>query len=199
MATNGANTEGRALELLGKGLSTSVVASALGVTDATVSQFLAVPEFAAEVQSLRFASLQESTELDDTYTSMESKLLTKLENSMAFISKPRDILSAITVMNSAKRRGQTDPEQANADNKVAQLSIPAVISQKFTVNVFNQVTEVTDAQGKNSELVTIDSSSLSRAVSASKADKLRTLEHLPQERLGESSSSESEVTLAATL
>jgi len=156
-------TEERALELLGQGLSTGVVASALGVTDSAISQLLADENFASDVQKLRFDSLQKSTQLDSTYTDIEEKLLETLEESLPLINKPRDILSAINVINGAKRRGLDSPDSGALEAKVVQLTVPAVLQQKFVVNIANQVTEVQGDQ-INQTLVTATAGDLDELV-----------------------------------
>jgi len=156
-------TEERALELLGQGLSTGVVASALGVTDSAISQLLADENFASDVQKLRFDSLQKSTQLDSTYTDIEGKLLETLEENLPLINKPRDILSAINVINGAKRRGLDSPDSGALEAKVVQLTIPAVLQQKFVVNIANQVTEVQGDQ-INQTLVTATAGDLDELV-----------------------------------
>ena len=156
-------TEERALELLGQGLSTGVVASALGVTDSAISQLLADENFASDVQKLRFDSLQKSTQLDSTYTDIEGKLLETLEENLPLINKPRDILSAINVINGAKRRGLDSPDSGALEAKVVQLTIPAALQQKFVVNIANQVTEVQGDQ-INQTLVTATAGDLDELV-----------------------------------
>ena len=57
-------TEEKALDLLGKGIANEIVASALGVTPARITQLLADENFAAEVQKRRFLNLQKNTMRD---------------------------------------------------------------------------------------------------------------------------------------
>ena len=182
-------TRDRALQLLGQGLGTSVVASALGVTDARVSQLLAEQGFAADVQKLRFDSLQKSTSLDASYTDLEEILLGKLEDVIPLINKPRDLLQALTAVNGAKRRGQDSPDSASMSAKVVQLSLPPALQQKFITNVFNQVVEVKDGQGNANSLVTVDSQSLTRFLE-SQAGSAKELSNA--EGSSESSASEAE-------
>ena len=187
-------TRDRALQLLGQGLGTSVVASALGVTDARVSQLLAEQGFADEVQKLRFDSLQKSTSLDSSYTDLEETLLQKLENVIPLINKPRDLLQAINVVNGAKRRGQDSPDSASMSAKVVQLSLPPSLQQKFITNVFNQVVEVKDGQGNANSLVTVDSQSLTRVLEQQEAAK-----ELPASEGSEESSVSEEADAGALL
>lgn len=160
MAHDRSGTEEKALALLGQGHSASVVSSALGVTDSRVSQMLAAPGFAAEVQRLRVASLQKSTELDSSYNGLEGKLLEKLEKVLPLITRPRDILQAITAINSAKRRGATTTDTDTPQAKVVSLTLPTTIQQKFVTNTYHQVVEVRDDSGEAQTLVTASSGSL---------------------------------------
>jgi hypothetical protein len=160
MAHDRSGNEEKALALLGQGHSASVVSSALGVTDSRVSQMLAAPGFAAEVQRLRVASLQKSTELDSSYNGLEGKLLEKLEKVLPLITRPRDILQAITTINSAKRRGATTTDTDIPQAKVVSLTLPTTIQQKFVTNNYHQVVEVRDDSGEAQTLVTASSGSL---------------------------------------
>lgn len=153
-------TEDRAKKLLGQGLSVSVVASTLGVTDSRISQLMADSTFAAEVQKLRFETMQQSTEIDDQYNSMEDRLLKKLDKVLPLINKPKDILQAINTINGAKRRGQAAPDSTNLAAKVVNLQLPVAIQQQFITNVNKQITEVRDGSGHSQTLVTASSGSL---------------------------------------
>lgn len=153
-------TETRALQLLGQGLSSSVVSSALGVSESRVAQLLADSEFAKEVQRLRFENLQQSTALDRKYNELEGKLLEKLEKVAPMITKPRDLLGAINTLNGAKRRGGTSVDTDALQAKVVNLTLPVSVQQKFVTNINQQITEVRDDSGNAQTLVTASSGSL---------------------------------------
>lgn len=191
----------RALDLLGQGLSTSIVASALGVTDSAISQLLSNPDFAAKVQELRVAALRKSSELDNTYNDIEDKLLDKLERVMPIINKPRDILSAIKVINGAKRRGVQSTGNEMAQAKIVQITLPQVINTSYVTNVNNQITEVQDENGQSKTLVTMQSGSLDKFAnnfSPKRLSKLTDSESSP-ERCEESSECEGASALANSL
>lgn len=133
-------TEERALKLLGSGLSNSVVASAVGVSESRISQLLADQDFRDKVAELRFASLQKHNDTDATYDSLEDKLLVHLKSALPLIAtKPMELLRAISVINGAKRRGVSAPEQLTAQQTVINLVMPVALTQKFTTNINNQV------------------------------------------------------------
>lgn len=164
MATT--STEDRALALLGQGHSPEVVASAIGVTTSRISQLVSDPEFAARVAELRFSSLVKHNTRDEKYDSLEDKLLAKMENMLEYMHKPFEVLKAIQVINAAKRRGVSAPEQITAQQVVIPLTLPTLLVQNFggtvaiggpanqniQVNANNQVIKAGEQ-----ELVTIQS------------------------------------------
>ena len=132
-------TEDRALSLLGSGVSAEQVAAALGVSASRISQLLSDTGFAAQVATLRYDSLQKHNVRDNTYDGLEDKLLTKLNSALPLLFRPTDILKAIQVVNSAKRRGQSAPEQVTNQQTIVSLVMPTQIVQQFTTNINNQV------------------------------------------------------------
>lgn len=149
-------TEERALKLLGSGIGPEVVASACGVSASRISQLLAEPEFLGKVAELRFNNLQKHNETDSTYDDIETKLLGHLKQVLPLIAmKPNELLRAISVINAAKRRGVSAPEQIVAQQTVVNLSMPITLTQKFTTNINNQV-----IQAGSQTLETIQSSAL---------------------------------------
>jgi predicted transcriptional regulator len=159
--TTGKSTsiEERALNLLGSGIQTEAVASALGVSASRVSQLLSQEEFATKVAALRYENLQAHNRRDSAYDSLEDDLLAKLKKSLPLMVKPDTILKAINIVNSAKRRGQSAPEQVTNSQRVVNLTLPTVLVHQFTVTANNQV-----ASAGDQELQTIQSSSLLRQV-----------------------------------
>lgn len=150
-------TEERALTLLGNGVGPEQVASALGVSVSRISQLLSEPEFAAQVAEKRFYNLQAHNERDSRYDSLEDSLLERLQDCLPLMMRPMEILKAIQVINAAKRRGQSAPEQITNQNTVINLVMPTQIINKFQVqtNIHNQV-----VQAGSQDLLTIQSSTL---------------------------------------
>jgi hypothetical protein len=157
----------RAAKLLGNGVEQEVVATALGVTPGYISQLLGETEFALEVSQLRLLNLENATERDGKYDTLEDKMLGRLEELEPYMTKPREVLGALQVLNRAVRRG-VKPEQApQVKQDVVVLQMPVVIQNKFVVNELNQVVavgskEVTERVGSNvlQDLTTITSKSL---------------------------------------
>lgn len=134
------SVEERALQLLGSGVSGEATAAALGVTPARISQLLSEQQFSDKVATLRYENLQKHNLRDNAYDNLEDKLLEKLESALPLMFKPSDILRAVNVVNSAKRRGQSSPDQVVNQQNIVNLVLPAIITERFTTNIDNQVT-----------------------------------------------------------
>lgn len=156
----------RALSLLGVGTSPEVVASALGVSPAYISQLLADEEFAKQVVELKFASLQKHNLTDATYDDMEAQLQKQFQAAMPLLMRPMEILKAMTLVNGMKRRGQSAPESITHQNTVVNLYMPVKVTQKFTTNVHNQVIKTGDK-----ELLTVQSSAMEKLSAARASSK----------------------------
>lgn len=157
MSTHGiaTSTEERALKLLGSGLKPETVASALGVSLSRISQLLSAEEFALKVAQLRYESLQKHNETDEDYDTLEKTLINRLKDVLPLMTRPMEILKAIQVVNAAKRRGVSSPEQIESPSKLVELTIPIQIINKFMVDSDNRVIEV-----EGQKLVTIQSGAL---------------------------------------
>lgn len=169
-------TKERAMKLLGEGVDQTVVASALGVTDGYISQLLTDESFAREVLNLRFQNLEGATDRDNRYNSLEDKFLEKLEDNMMYMVKPREILSAIAVLNKAVRRGvKHDSQPTSVKTDVVSLVLPSVIHQHFITNSFNQVVAVGSGEKKQvpalQDLTTISAKSLLQKIGQMKEVK----------------------------
>lgn len=159
------SVEERAMSLLGAGIKQEAVASALGVSPSRITQLLSDETFAAGVSKLRYDALQNHSIRDSKYDSLEDKLLVKLENSLPLMMKPESILKALSVVNGAKRRGLDSPEASGGVTNIVNLMLPAVIAEKFTVNIDNQVTKA-----GTQDLHTMSSSNLLKHVEAARVD-----------------------------
>jgi hypothetical protein len=171
------STEERAIKLLGNGLGPEQVATAIGVTPSRISQLLSDQDFAQAVAELRFQALQRHNEIDGSYDTIEEALIEKLADVLPLMLRPMEILKAIQVINGAKRRGQSAPEQITHQNTVVNLVMPTQIIQKFSINSNNQITNV-----GTQTLETIQSSSLlanAKAKALSHDTSSRTIEAAP--------------------
>lgn len=151
-------TEERACVLLGSGLPPETVAATLGVTVSRISQLLAKEDFALEVTKLRFEVLQKHNTRDLSYDQLEDKLIQKLEDLLPLMVRPLEVIRAIQVVNSAKRRGTStldSPTVGVGAGTQITLTIPTKIVNKFTLNIHNQV-----VQAGEQSLVTIQPKAL---------------------------------------
>lgn len=149
------STEQRALNLLGKGVTPSQTAAALGITESAISQLLAKDEFADAVAELRYKNLLAYSERDEKADSIEDRLLKKLNDCIPYLMRPMEIARIYQIINAAKRRGQSAPESITTAQEVVPLIMPTVITNKFTVNVNNQV-----IQAGQQPLITVQSGSM---------------------------------------
>lgn len=134
-----ANIEERAISLLGSGVTAEATAAALGVTPARISQLLAREDFSEKVTALRYENLQSHNKRDSRYDALEDKLLDKLDDALPMMYRPAEILKSIQIINAAKRRGQSSPEQVTASQHIVSLVLPTKITQQFTTNIHNQI------------------------------------------------------------
>lgn len=130
-------------QLLGQGLSTEIVASAVGCEPSYVSQLMGDEEFAAKVTSMRAASLLANTRRDDKIGDIEEKLVDRLADLVdgGLIYKARDVLHAAAVVNRMQRRGAGAPQHLHMQQTVVQLNLPAVALSKFVTTPKGEVIE----------------------------------------------------------
>ena len=168
---NLSSLEERALSLLGSGCNSESVATALGVHPSRISQLLSVGSFSKAVSELRYQALQKHNARDNAYDQLEDTLLLKMNKALPLLIKPESILRAMNIVNSAKRRGTSAPEQVTQQQNIVTLIMPAVITNKFTTNIHNQVT-----RAGQQELHTMASKDLlrnaERALASSEGDTL---------------------------
>jgi hypothetical protein len=155
--------EERAIAMLGSGIPASQVALALGLTESAVSQWFSQDSFANAVQDLKFQNLSRNTKIDDTYLDLEEQLQAKLQKVLPLMTKPRDVVMALSAINSTKRRGaQIQDPNSGKSAQIVNLSLPSVIVNQYISNSNNQIVEVRDDVGRSQSLITAASSSLDR-------------------------------------
>lgn len=150
-------TESKALTLLGQGFAPEMVATAIGVSPARISQLLSQDEFAQQVAELRYRQLASHTERDSKYDTLEDQILDRLRQSLSMVFDPMKLAKLLSVVNSAKRRGAAAPEHLTTQQTVVQLNIPTAILQQFQVNVNNQV-----VRAGQQDLITVQSANMTK-------------------------------------
>jgi len=144
VAVQSNSTIERAISLLGSGLSPEVVSSTLGVTSGYISQLMSQDEIAFKVTQLRYESLQKHNARDLGYDELEDLLLVKMKELLPLMMRPMEILRALQVLNSAKRRGQSAPEAIHQQQEVVKLILPIQVIQNFQVDIKNTVIKTGD-------------------------------------------------------
>ena len=164
MVSTTSTTEERALTLLGQGVPPTAVANALGVDISRISQLLSDPDFATRVVEKKFESLSKNNERDGYIDDIEDKLIKKLHDCLPFMTRPVEILKSFQIINAAKRRGASAPEDLTSKQTIIQLNIPQIILDKFQTNIHNQVVQV-----GHQSLVTIPSNQMIKQLEAHNA------------------------------
>lgn len=155
------NTEERVIEAMGKGLSAEKAALALGISPSTISSILSSELVSSKIQEARFTNLQKHNAQDDLADRVEQKVLKRLDETIAMEFNPVKLAGIYARVNSAKRRGQSAPESLLSSKETVSIRLPQVTINNFTTNIQNQVVQV-----GSQELVTIQSGSLLKQVSA---------------------------------
>ncbi len=140
------STRTKALEFLGKGLKPGVVSTLLGVTPATISQFLAEPEFKEAVAAILVTSQMAHSIRAERLDALEDKIITSVERSIDFFVKPADALMALKVINSLDRKVPINPINPDSiETRTVVLNLPAHMHNSVVniqVNSSNEVVEV---------------------------------------------------------
>lgn len=130
--------------LLGNGLSPETVASAVGCTPSYISQLLAEDEFRDLVTSRRVVAITARGDRDDKIDNIEDMLIEQLHDvvkAKAFY-KPRDLLTAMSIINKAVRRGPQQSQVADQVRPVVNITLPVAIQQRFVMTPNNEVVAV---------------------------------------------------------
>lgn len=137
----------RIASLLGSGLAPQLVATATGCSPSYISQLLQDETFVADVATLRVKDIETLQKRDGKWDGLEDNLLLQLEKLVPHMFKPRDVLSALQVVNSAKRRaaeltkGSNINQQINIHNTVV-LELPQKTIASYELSKTNEVISV---------------------------------------------------------
>lgn len=160
-------TKARALDLLGDGIASNIVAQTLGVSESYISQLLADEVFLKGVVERRYAHLAKHNARDAAYDAIEDDLLERLKATLPMLFDPMKIVRVIQVINAAKRRGQSAPESITQQNVVVNLTLPTAVIDRFSIvkDINNQIIEAGEQK-----LVTIQSGTLLDRVKQNKPE-----------------------------
>lgn len=159
-------------ELLGLGLAQEVVANAVGCSQAQISVYMSDADFATDVMTLRTQALSANSERDKKIDNIEDRLIEKLETVIMNeeIYKPRELLAAFHVVNTARRRGVPAASNLTQTNLVVQLVVPERLARSFTMTSQGEVTDVETDEGKRQTLVTMPTNTLLKTLAQSNRD-----------------------------
>jgi hypothetical protein len=172
----------RILSLLGSGLQPALVASAVGCNPSYISQLLEDQQFAFDVATRRCKDIENLTERDAKWNNLEDILLTRLNDLVPYMLRPREVLHALQVVNNAKRRSQEfiNPTQQHVTNNVVVLNLPPKTINKFELSPLGEVISI---EGK--QLIPLPTDILLREVSSLPAKNDEQLEQLDTKRYEE--------------
>lgn len=129
-------------ELLGQGLSNTVVASAVGCSPGLITQLLSDETFSQEVTTLRAASLTAATKRDRSIDTIEDKLIARLHSIADYIHKPMEIVAALSAVNKMVRRGNPAQQGHVINQTVVNLNLPSRSLQEYVKSAQGEVIEV---------------------------------------------------------
>lgn len=124
------------LSLCATNATNTQIAQAVGVNESYVSQL--------RVLAPKAPDLKAATR-DGIYDSIEDKLAANLNEKIAYVQKPHEIMSLLRQVNNLKRRSESvtnNPNGLNITNNVVFVTLPTTLANRFSVNSSNEVIEV---------------------------------------------------------
>jgi len=132
----------RIKELLGTGLSGNIVASSVGCDPSYITQLMEVEEFRTDVLTLRARGAEGAIKRDGKWDQLEDQALEKIQNVMAFVTRPGDLIRIAQIANAAKRAAKELAGSNETAAPTVTLNVPAGAVIHFQMNNQSQVVEV---------------------------------------------------------
>jgi hypothetical protein len=132
----------QAIALLTQGLSTSVVAAAIGCDDSYISQLKADPDVQARIAQHQLELTEQDIAFDSKLERAESLALDKIERNMQFATLGQ-AMAAFRILNGAKKRRDAliTPESGGTTINV-NLTLPANSLPRYVTNAKSEIVEV---------------------------------------------------------
>jgi len=131
--------------LLGSGLDAASVSTTVGCDPSYITQLLSDDAFRGEVLTLRTEALQLQTQRDRRTDSIEDELLSKMEDTVKYLTRPHDIRSFYQTINKAVRRGAAvSAGNINITQNIVTLNLSGAARKLFTTNGQGEVVQVDD-------------------------------------------------------
>lgn len=132
----------RAIELLCQGVSTTMVADAVGVDPSYISQLRSDPAVAVKISEALSQQTLEDVKHDSLIDKCEELALQRIEKTIGYANFGQT-LAAFKILNSATRRQQKGgPSGGNITNVTVNLTLPSRAIPAYTTNEKNEIIEV---------------------------------------------------------
>lgn len=132
----------RIKELLGQGLPTNVVASAVGCEASYVSQLMEQEDFRNAVLISRAGKAEGAVKRDNKWDEIEAAALERAGSLVNLVSRPGDLIRIAAMANAAKRRATEFANGSETASVVVNLTLPQAAVIHFQMNSQAQVVEV---------------------------------------------------------
>lgn len=139
---SGSNIADDIKELLGQGLSNSVVASAVGCSPSYITQLMEDEEFAREVQLRLAGKAKEGIARDGKWDDLENATLDRLKQVVHLVTRPSDLVRIAGIANNAKRMARELGNTGDITAPIVNLNLPEGAVIKFQMNSQAQVVEI---------------------------------------------------------
>jgi hypothetical protein len=132
----------RIKQLLGQGLTSTVVASAVGCEPSYISQLLEDPTFHQDVLLLRAQRAEGGVQRDTKWDEIESKALERAANLVDYVSRPNDLIRIAAMANAAKRRASELSGGSESAAQTVNIILPQSAALHLQMNSQSQVVEI---------------------------------------------------------
>lgn len=132
----------RIIEMLGRGITASQVAMAVGCDDSYISQLMADENIAEQVQKQKAEHFAGYMDQDARADAAEKLALDRMITLIPFVTKPAEAARVYSVLNAAKRRTAENVSAAVPVAQTVQLDLPEASRVRFTMTHDRQVIEI---------------------------------------------------------
>jgi len=130
------------IEMLGRGIPATQVASAVGCDDSYISQLLSHEEVMLQVTELKAEHFSKYLEQDTALDKAEEDALVRLQQLLPFITRSSEAARVYSVLNAAKRRTVDSLAHAQVPAQTVILELPEASRVRFTLTSDRQVVEI---------------------------------------------------------
>lgn len=159
----------RIIEMLGKGIPATQVASAVGCEDSYISQLLSEENILEQVTQLKAEHFSKYVRQDQLVDDAEALALEKMTNLLQYVTKPTEAARVFAVLNAAKRRTVDTINSAVPLAATVMLDLPEAARVRFTITQDKQVIEI---EGRS--MTTMPASSIAARLEQRTAARLLT-------------------------